>query len=68
MGLITNALRGIREGQERDRELRDERYREQRMKHDYYRSPKCPRTGGGSAEKCASCTLAPMCKTGSRSW
>lgn len=68
MGLINKALRRVLDEQERDRELREDRYREHRMKHDYYRSPKCPRTGGGTAEKCASCTLAPMCKTGSRSW
>ena len=68
MGLINKALRKARDEQERDRELREDRYREQRMKRDYYRSPKCPRTGGGTAEKCASCTLALMCKTGSRSW
>ena len=66
MGLINKALRKARGEQERDRELREDQYREQRMKRDYYFSAQCPRSRGGSAEKCASCTLAPMCKTGSR--
>ena len=66
MGLINKALRRVLDEQEWDRELREDRYREQRMKRDYYFSSQCPRSRGGSVEKCASCTLAPMCKTGSR--
>lgn len=36
-------------------------------KKDYYLSAQCPRSKlGARADSCASCTLAPMCKTGSR--
>lgn len=68
MGLLSKAITHVRNGQLRELEIREEMYHEQRTKRDYYRTAKCPRTRGGGTSKCASCTLAPMCKTGSRRW
>lgn len=68
MGLISKTVYHIINGQRREIEIAEEMYHEQRMKRDYYRSAKCPRARGGGVDKCASCTLAPVCKTGSRRW
>lgn len=68
MGIINGVLSKIRQGQRRDFEIMEEMYHEQKMKRDYYRTAKCPRSRGGGVDKCASCTLAPVCKTGSRRW
>ena len=68
MGLINKAVSYVINGHRREFEIAEEMYHEQKMKRDYYRSPKCPRSGGGTSEKCATCTLAPVCKTGSRRW
>lgn len=68
MGLINKAVSYAIKGHRREFEIAEEMYHEQKMKRDYYRTAKCPRSRGGTAEKCATCTLAPVCKTGSRRW
>ena len=68
MGLINKVVSYAIKGHRREFEIAEEMYHEQRMKRDYYGTPKCPRGFGGAKEKCASCTLAPVCKTGSRRW
>ena len=68
MGIINGVLSKIRQGQRRDIEIMEEMYHEQKMKRDYYRTAQCPRSRGGGVDKCTSCTLAPVCKTGSRRW
>lgn len=68
MGIINGILGIVKESQRKEFEIRRDMYHEQRTKRDYYRSAKCPRARGGGADKCATCTLAPACKTGSRRW
>ena len=68
MGLINKLTSHAIKGRQCEREIAEAMYHEQRMKRDYYGTPTCPRGFGGAKEKCASCTLAPVCKTGSRSW
>lgn len=68
MGIINGIVKKIHQGCRRELEIAEEMYHEQRMKRDYYGTAKCPRGFGGSKNKCASCTLAPVCKTGSRRW
>ena len=68
MGLINKVINHAKDSCRKELEIREEMYHEQRTKRDYYRTAKCPRSRGGTAEKCATCTLAPVCKTGSRRW
>lgn len=68
MGIISSVVKRVRDGQRREFEIREEMYHQEKMKRDYFNTAKCPRARGGGAGKCASCTLAPVCKTGSRCW
>ena len=68
-GLINRSIRRSQENARRDREMREEMYRQERMKKDYYCTGQCPRSKlGGSSKSCSSCTLAPMCKRASRGY
>ena len=66
MGIINGVVNKIRQGQRRDLEIMEEMYHEQKMKRDYYRTAQCPHSRGGTPASCATCTLAPVCKTGTR--
>ena len=61
-GIINSAIRRSKENQRRDREMRGEMYRQERMKKDYYNTPKCQRYGLSGKKSCAGCPIAHMCR------
>lgn len=61
-GLINRAIRRSMENAKRDQEMREEMRRQERMKKDYYNTPKCQRYGLHGKKSCGGCPIAHMCK------
>jgi len=62
MGLINSLIRNSEENRRREQEMREEMYRQERMKKDYYYTAKCQRSGLNGKSSCAGCPIAHMCK------
>ena len=61
-GIINRAIRRSQENAKRDQEMREEMRRQERMKKDYYNTPKCQRYGLHGKKSCGGCPIAHMCK------